>query len=128
MGWNKILAFIILMLAVSFVVKACEIEFKVEGKKKEKYDQGDEIIVKVTVTFTHRVCQLGIENTQFNAKGLKIESATKWKEVSENVWERKLKIKVTGTESGKMTLTGTRTCDKEGGKGSINLYSLPLKK
>ena len=122
----KILPFLLLFF-YSIAVSACDIELKVEGQKKENYNTGDEIVVKVTVTFKHRVCELGIENTKFDTEGLKIESATKWKEVTPNVWERKLKIIVTGNQTGKLILNATRSCDKEGGKGSITLNSYPQK-
>jgi len=106
---------------------ACEIEFTVEGEQKEVYKTGDIVIVKVKVVLTHRVCPVAMSKTKFEPNGFKIEGATDWKEVSPNVWERKLKMKVTGNKKGKLMISATRTCDKEGGFGSLTLQGEPLK-
>ncbi|MBI4647967.1 MAG: hypothetical protein HY738_15620 [Bacteroidia bacterium] len=123
--WNLrkgMLLFALLYLVLSmFKLYACEIEFEVQGEKKEKYKTGDELIVIVKVAFTHKVCEIVLQDTKFEAAGLIIESATDWKETSPGEWERKLKIKVTGSEDGKLTLTATRSCSKEGGFGSLTL-------
>jgi hypothetical protein len=106
---------------------ACEIEFAIQGKKKDKYKVGDEIVVKVKLTFTHRACPIAVKDTKFDTKGLKVAGATDWEETSPNVWERKLKLKVLSNKAGKLTLTATRTCDKEGGFGTISFEAVPLK-
>ncbi|MEA3445089.1 MAG: hypothetical protein U9R19_10235 [Bacteroidota bacterium] len=108
--------------------KACEIEFEIQGEKKEIYEVGDIVIVKIIVTFTHKVCPEGIEKTKYEKDGVKILKATKWKETSSNVWERKLKIEITGNESGKLELSAVRTCDEEGGLGKISFVCKPLEK
>lgn len=100
--------------------KACEFEFEVDGTKKEVYKEGDIVVVKVKVSFTHRICPMGIKETKFDSKGIKIIGATDWKETSPGVWERKLQAKVTGTKNGKLSISGSRTCDKTGGFGTIN--------
>lgn len=102
-------------------VKACEIEFSIQGEKKEGFMVGDEIIVKVDVIFTHRVCPEGIESTKFRYKGIKVLGATKWKEIANGKYERKLKLKVLESEEKEMVLEAIRKCDKEGGYGKISL-------
>ena len=102
-------------------LKACKIEFEVEGEKKEVYKEGDIAVVKVKVTFTHRICPLSIKETKFDSKGIQIIGATDWEETSPGVWQRKLQAKITGSKNGKLTITGSRTCDKIGGYGSITL-------
>lgn len=116
----RILGIVILMFVLSPVF-ACEIEFEVQGTKKETYKAGDEIIVKVRVTLTHRVCNVAMNNTKFDTKGLEMLGGTDWKEVSPGVWERKLKMKAQKTKNGKLILTVTRTCDKEGGSGTLTM-------
>jgi len=112
-----------MIVAVSFftteVAKACEIEFEVVGNKKDVYQTGDEIIVKVHVVFTHRVCPEGIESTRFIYEGMKILGATKWEEISSGTYERKLKIKIEESSPDGLVLKAIRTCDKEGGIGNI---------
>ncbi|MFH2094514.1 MAG: hypothetical protein ABIJ16_02345 [Bacteroidota bacterium] len=119
---------LVFFLALTGTTKlfSCEIVITVDGEQKEIYKPGDEIVINVKITFTHRVCNAGIKQTTFDSKGLDILTATDWKETSPGVWERKLKVKVTGTKKGKLFLTATRTCDKEGGFGSLTLDGKPL--
>lgn len=126
--------FLILLVSIfliSFGTKqanACEIEFEVTDNKKDTYEVGDVIVVKVIVTLTHRSCPVGIKKTKFNMKGLKVVGAKEWNQKSTMVWERELKMKVTGTKDGKLTLNAVRECDKDGGYGSMILESIPVKK
>ncbi|MFP4527253.1 MAG: hypothetical protein ACLFQX_01780 [Candidatus Kapaibacterium sp.] len=100
---------------------ACEIDFKVIQNKKDTYSPGDVLIAKVTVIFTHRNCPEGIDATKFDSKGIEIAGATNWTEVSTGTWERKLKLKIKDDAKSKASVTGVRTCDKEGGFGTLNL-------
>lgn len=109
-------------------IQACEIEFEVvdgnkkeDGDKKEVYKEGDVLVIKVKATLTHRFCTIGINKTRFYSDGLKVLGATDWKETSTNIWERKLKVKVTDNDSGKLMISAKRTCDKQGGFGSLTL-------
>ena len=43
------------------------------------------------------------------------------KEEKTGVWTRKVKVKVLGDEKKKVTMTATRTCDKDGGTGTFSL-------
>lgn len=106
---------------------ACSISMKVIDNSKDKYEIGDIVTVKTTVKTTHRSCPEDINKTKFNPKGVEILNATKWSEVSGGVWERKLKVKVTGTTKGKVTLSAVRSCNKDGGVGSITLEAEPIK-
>ena len=121
-----LISVIILNFSITRVF-ACEIEFEVQGEKKEIYSIGDTVIVKIKVWFTHRVCEITIKDTQFEHTGFKIAGATDWKEIYAGIWERKLQLIVTGTEKGKLSLSATRTCSKEGGFGSLTLEGEPLK-
>lgn len=109
----------ILFFALSSELKACEIDFEILKGEKATYSVGDEIVVKVIVFLTHRNCPEGINKTKFKTKGVKVIGKTKWDEKSPGTFERKLKLKITGDKSGKMSLNAIRTCDKEGGFGSI---------
>ncbi len=126
---RSVLKYIALFAIVfSFTISpmiACDIDFEVIGEKKEKYAEGDEIILKTIVFLTHRNCPEGIKKTRFDCNGLKILRATKWKETGSGEYTRKLKLKVTGSKNGKLTISATRTCDKEGGFGSMTFLSGP---
>ncbi len=113
--------FVVAVLITAQQLKACEIEISIDGDKKETYAAGDEIVIKIDVVFTHRVCPEGIENTKFKYDGLKVLGATKWKEYETGKFERKLKIQVLEGDQKEIILEAIRTCDKEGGHGKISL-------
>lgn len=115
-------AVILLISLAAFVsASACDIEFEVIKNKKSEYAEGDKLIAKVTVLLTHRNCPEGIERTDFKSDGISIDKATKWSEVSTGLFERKLLLTVTGSKNGKAFLSASRTCDKEGGFGTLSL-------
>lgn len=115
-----ILSLFIAVLGIS--AWACEIDFVVAKGAKEVYKVGDEIIVKVTITYTHRSCELKIEDTKFTTVGMKVVGAKAWIEVSPGVWERVLKIQITeNKDNTKCMIQTNRTCTKEGGKGLLSL-------
>lgn len=116
-----ILISLITMVTSGQISKACEIDFEIEKGEKEVYEAGDIIIVKVTVTLTHRSCPVAMKQTKFTMEGMAVEGATNWEQKSQMVWERKLKIKITGNESSEMGINAIRTCDKDGGYGSLRL-------
>ena len=106
--------------------KACEIEFEIVKGKKEKYEAGDIIVLKVIVTLTHRTCPEGIKKTKFKMNGLKVVGATDWVQVSAMDYERKLKVQIISNKEGKLIFNAIRTCDKDGGFGSLQLEAVPI--
>lgn len=119
---KRVFVMMILMVGMAISALACEINLEVSEKSaKEEYAVGDELVVTVEVILTHRNCHIDIADTDFDGDGLKIKQATKWKEIKPGVWTRKLKVEVTGNKSGELTLSATRTCNKEGGYGEIEL-------
>jgi hypothetical protein len=122
--------FLFLLCLFSFVFndsKACEIELRIDpASKKEIYKPGDEVVVMVTVTHSHRVCKIDINETKFIPVGLKILAATDWKEVSDGVFQRKMKLHVIGNKSGKLELKATRKCSRENSVGTFKLKCIPL--
>ncbi len=123
---RSLLFTVILFIIGTADLIACEIILEVTQNKKEKYQIDDIIVVKVTVYFTHRICPEGIKNTKFTSSGLKVIGAKDWVETKMGVFERELKIKVTGTKKGKVSITAVRKCEKEGGSGTLELEAEPL--
>lgn len=99
---------------------ACHFEFTTEGNKKST-KIGEEFIVNVKLTLTHRTCTVTPAQTKFKTEGFDVVSATTWKEATPGVWTRQVKIKVKADAKKKITMTATRTCDKEGGLGVFSL-------
>lgn len=115
---------VILMIGAN-VLSACEIKFKVLDNKKEHYQKGDVLVVKIEVLFTHRQCPEGINATKFNYTGLKVLGATKWAEPKPNNFVRKFKIEVIDDSKQELVFGAIRTCDKEGGAGNIKFSIVP---
>ncbi len=126
----KVLVFFLLtfLFATFFIqeAQACEIEFEITKGKKEKYKAGDIIVLKVLVTLTHRSCPEALKKTKFKMNGLKVVGATDWKQISAMEYERKLKVKIESNKDGKLIFNAIRTCDKDGGFGSLKLEAIPI--
>jgi len=113
------LIFLFIMPAIGSQLKACDFSFKINSEEKQVYRIGDEVVVLVSVQLTHRNCPESINNIKFDFTGLKALGATPWKESGEGKFERKFKLQVSDDPKGKHILNATRTCDKDGGTGSI---------
>lgn len=112
--------FILLFAEVSVV--ACEIGFKVGEKfQKEAYSAGEELVVEQKVMLIHRHCSVDIGETKTQASGCEIIGTTKWVETAPGVFERKLKVKILESGNSPISITCTRSCDKDGGSGKITL-------
>ena len=110
-------------MAVTLVSSmACEVEFTVlEAHKKTVYKADEEIVVLLKVVYTHRKCDINIENSKIGATGGKITGATKWTQTSPGIYERKLKVKVVKDDLKELKVVCQRTCDKEGGHAELVL-------
>ena len=120
--------FIVVLFTIGITrVSACEITLEIIENKKEIYSIGDTLVVKVNVIFTHRICPEGIKNTKFQLSGIKVIGAKEWVENSPGVYERELKLLITGTNTGKVSISAVRKCEKEGGIGSLTLKAEAVK-
>lgn len=118
---KKALFSILFLLGISVSAMACEIKINVLGEQKSIFKQGDEITVKVTVVYIHRICELELTDTNFLADGLKIISAGEWTEVDPVTFTRELKIKVLADGKKTGVLNVERNCNKDGGFGSLKI-------
>jgi len=113
--------FITLFLFIGIMTcLACDFKFSTEGDKKI-CKTGEVFVIDVKLTLTHRACTITPAQTKFKQEGIEVLGATKWKETSPGIWTRQIKVKVLNDKLKKITLSATRTCDKEGGYG---IYSL----
>jgi hypothetical protein len=110
-----------LVLLVSNHTAACDFKFKVATEEKKTFQVGDEVVIEVQLSLTHRSCPEGLEATKFDFTGLKVLGATKWKELPDGKYERKFKLQVTEDPKNKHLLSAVRTCDKDGGSGSVKI-------
>jgi len=117
----KKIFFILLVLGFPFILNACEIFITVEGTKKEIYKAGDIVVIKITVKLKHRNCNVDINETAIRVSGSQITATTKWTNVEARTWERKIKIKIANNKERQTVIAAERTCEKDGGKGSLTL-------
>lgn len=125
---KKLVLLIFTSLAIHTMAVACDINIAVDKSlKKELYKTGDELVVVVTVQQSHRRCTLAMDKTTYEPTGLKIMAATDWKELTPGFWERKMKLKVTGTADGKLSFGVSRSCTKEDSHASLQLKSVVVR-
>jgi hypothetical protein len=127
---NKVFVILSIFLITIFSTqqaKACEIKFDIVQGEKSTYNQGDTIVMIVKVSLTHRSCPVALKKTEFKMNGLKVIGATEWKQLSAMEYERKLKSIVLSNKDGKIVISAIRTCDKDGGFGSLELKAVPKK-
>ncbi len=98
-----------------------QLVLEVLDNKKEQYQKGDVLIVKVRIVFTHRQCPEGINATKMKYEGIKVLGATPWTEPENGTFERKFKLQIEDISKGKLVFGALRTCDKDGGSGSLAL-------
>ncbi len=113
------LAFLAVIIGGPVIGNACEISIEVLDNNKEQYQAGDIVVVKVKVVFTHRQCSEGINATKFSYDGIKVLGATPWNETIKGTFERKFKLQIEESGNKNLVFGALRTCDKEGGSGSI---------
>ena len=122
-GLLKIIFASALFFTLPPITRACEIVVSVEGVQKEKYKTGDVVVLKITVVLKHRNCDVSLDQTDIRVSGSQITGATKWVNTEVRTWEKKIKIKILSDKEGKAVITAVRTCEKDGGKGSLTLLT-----
>lgn len=111
-----------IVLALFFVsgIFACDFEFTTKDNLKS-VKAGDEVVINVKLSLTHRSCKVAAKDTKFKFDGIEIVGATDWKQESAMVFTRQIKAKVSKDNKPQIMLTATRTCDKDGGHGVFTL-------
>lgn len=117
---RKIASLLFLIVISIISATACNFSFTTDGEKKS-CKVGEEFVINVKLTLSHRTCNVAPSETKFKVDGMEVKSATNWKEEKTGVWTRKVKVKVLSNEKKKVSMTATRTCDKDGGTGTFSL-------
>lgn len=117
---RKRMVLLALFVFVAFQSFACHINFQAQGNPKS-CKANETLIITVKLTLTHRTCKVAAQETKFKYDGVQIVGATPWKEESAGVFVRQIKAKVLNDKKGKILLSASRTCDKEGGYGTFTL-------
>lgn len=114
-----LLSVITLIIAVIGAPTASACTIKVSTSDDKDIKVGEDFVVVINVSLTHRNCTIKPEETKIDVDGLKVIAATKWKEVEPGKLERKLKV--SAERIGEVSITASRTCKKEGGKGTLTM-------
>jgi hypothetical protein len=117
----KKILLLLLLIGLFSIANACEITCSVDKNQKESYSAGDTLVIKTLVILTHRNCDVKMDKTKIDSKGLDIKGATKWTESKPGTWERKFKVVIKESNKGNVYLSAVRDCDKDGGTGSIKI-------
>ncbi len=85
----------------------------------ESFNNGDTLLVAITVVDDHRRCLEGIDAVDYEMDNLTVVGATKWEEQEGGIHYRvfMLKLGETGSEA---TFKAFRECSKGGGEITIN--------
>jgi hypothetical protein len=120
---KRLFVLLTFVMSVFMAANACDFSFSVNGNIKSCHP-GDVMDVKVVLTLTHRICNVAASQTKFKIDGIKVLSASAWKQTSATTYERIVKIEVLNDGKKKVTLIASRSCDKEGGTGSFVMPKL----
>lgn len=112
---------LVVLLSVGVLsANACDIKFSQKGNQKSCH-AGDTVTVTVELTLIHRSCTVAPSQTKFKVDGAKVVKASEWKQTSPTTYVRTVKMVVLNDKKKNIALTATRTCDKDGGRGTFTL-------
>ncbi len=89
--------------------------------EKIKIEKGVEKEVILKVKYEHRKCEITINDTEYETKGVKIISKSEWRKIRRGLYEQTIKIIL---ESDKGYLRAYRECTKKGiSEAVLKVYS-----
>lgn len=117
---KRIAIVLVIFTIVTAAASACDFKFNV-GNNIKSCRSGEVIELTIELSLTHRVCNVAAAQTKFKLDGVKAVGATPWKQLSPTKYVRTVKLQVLQDNKNRISLTATRTCDKEGGIGTFVL-------
>lgn len=123
---KKFLVALLVLCSTVVSAYACDIEFTLQDKKGKtvnpsKVKVGEEYVLVVKFETTHGNCGIPVESTKFKLDGIKVEKATDWQEVGNEVYTRKLNIKIIDNKKDVSSLVVVRECGRGGALAEFNL-------
>ena len=82
---------------------------------------GEEYVLVVRFETTHGNCGIAVENTKFKLDGVKVVKASDWEDQGNEVYIRKLNIKITDNKKDTSSLMVVRECGRGGALASFIL-------
>lgn len=105
---KKIILLLLFISIVSANIFSCIIEFEPEKINMKK---GEVQSVLLKLKYEHRKCELTLDDTQYEVKGLKILEKSEWNKKKRGEFTQKIKIKLI---DDKGYLKIIRECSKKG--------------
>lgn len=109
----------LLLCSTAVSAFACSITFELQdnkGKtvKPSKVKVGEEYVLVAQFETTHGNCGIAVENTKFKLDGIKVEKAADWVDMGNEVYTRKLKIKIVENNKNTASIVVVRECGRGG--------------
>ncbi len=102
----------------TFSIFPCIMSFSPEKIKVEKGAE-QEVILKVK--YEHRKCEITLNDTEYETKGIKIISKSEWRKIRRDLYEQTIKIVLKSDEG---YLKAFRECTKKGiSEAILKVYS-----
>ena len=123
---KKILVALLLICGTAVSAYACSIEFTLQDKNgktvnPDKVKVGEEYVLVVKFETTHGNCGLDVADTKFKFDCIKVEKAADWVVVGNEVYTRKLIIKITENKKDAVSLVVVRDCGRGGALAEFKL-------
>lgn len=116
---KKFLVALLVFCATAVSTYACDIQFTLQDSKGKtvtpaKVKVGEEYVLVVRFETTHGNCGIAVENTKFKLDGVKVVKASDWEDQGNEVYIRKLNIKITDNKKDTSSLVVVRECGRGG--------------
>ncbi|MBO7201637.1 MAG: hypothetical protein J6V54_09635 [Bacteroidales bacterium] len=123
---KKFLVALLVFCATAVSAHACDIKFTLQDSKGKtvspaKVKVGEEYVLVVRFETTHGNCGIAVENTKFKLDGIKVEKAADWEDQGNEVYIRKIRIKITDNKKDTSSLVVVRECGRGGALASFIL-------
>jgi len=87
-------------------------QFEIINNKKEIYQLGETLVVKINAIQNTRACTNGVEKTRIFTKGLTLVSQTQWTKLESNTYEKNVTVTVKGNKKNDARITAFRQTDR----------------
>lgn len=123
---KKFLVVLLVFCATAVSAYACDIQFTLQDKKGKtvnpaKVKVGEEYVLVVRFETTHGNCGIAVENTKFKLDGIKVEKAADWEDQGNEVYTRKLQVKIVDNKKDTSSLVVVRECGRGGALATFSL-------
>lgn len=123
---KKFLVALLVFCATAVSTYACDIQFTLQDKKGKtvnpaKVKVGEEYVLVVRFETTHGNCGIAVENTKFKLDGVKVVKASDWEDQGNEVYTRKLQVKIVDNKKETSSLVVVRECGRGGALAEFTL-------